>query len=134
MQKGSITSSRRKNPSNLHKRAFAKYNPVECAVNNVTYSPCKDKGNTEYQSVTDFVPGHLIEPPSDDDHSHDAEKTQEQFTKIAAQFHSEGHSFIFSKMDDKPMTGYYNILTKGHVCFYPKFQYLIKNYDQDDDD
>ena len=119
---------------NLHKCAVAENKPVKGAVDDVPDCPGNDERDAEYQSVADFFPRYLIQPPADNGHCYDAKQAQEELSEITSQFHSESHSFVFREMDIKPMTGDGNVLTQGHMCFHPDFQDLIKDQDEDDDD
>lgn len=123
MQKTAIASFGWKYPGHFMKGAFGKYHPVKSTVNNISKSTGKNQGNAQHKSGGFFPLGDFHEVPSDGNDGNDSEKTQQHFAEIAAKLHPEGHTFIFSKMEDKPISPHGNFATgaNDHTGFNPDF-------------
>ena len=98
---------------------------VKHAVDDVPDRPSHDQGDTDNQAGTAVLLYNLVKPPSDDDHGNDAEQAEKQLPETSSQFHPESHSFIFCKVDVKPIPENTMALPEIHGCFHKKLQCLI---------
>jgi hypothetical protein len=60
------------------------------------------------------------------------EYTEKQFAVFASEFHSESHSVILCKMNEKPV-GNTDFLTQVHSEFNPPFNHLVNEQDAEND-
>ena len=88
--------------------AFTEDHSVKCTVDDIPQCTCQNKGDAEHQSERLFPSGNSYKVPTNSNYSNDPENTEDDLSKIATEFHAEGHPFIFCKMEDEPVTDHVN--------------------------
>ena len=114
--------------------AVGKNEAVEGAVNDVSERAGKDEGDAGDKAARRFFMQKADEIPTDECQRNDAEQAQRDLSVLAAECHSEGHSFIFGEVEAKPITEDKMLLPEVHGGFYPNLEDLVckqHHYDQE---
>lgn len=123
-------------PGNLVKGAFAEDHPVKGAVDDVAQGTGQDQGYAEHEPRRLVTADHADQVPSDGDHREDPENAQGDLAKLATEFHSEGHPFIFSEMENEPIAEDRDLASGAdeHAGLDPDLECLIGDQDKHDNE
>ena len=70
--------------------------------------------------------------PANKNQGCNAKQAKKQFSVLARKLKAKGHSIVFGKMQNKPITKHWDVLSQSHVGFDQDFQGLINEQHQQD--
>jgi hypothetical protein len=101
-------------------------NPVKYTIDDISDSSAEYKGYTDQKHGIGELPDMCNQVPEAENRNSDSEYRKCIFSLFAEEFHSEGHTFILCKMQNKPITGNLSFGMKNHVVFNPILEVLVK--------
>jgi len=135
VEEGPVTAFGGKETGDFGYARFAEDEAVKCTVYDVAYGSHKYKGKSyenPHRGVRFFK--EFADVPNDENTESYAKKAENEFARLSAKDHTEGHPFVFHEIDLEPVAKYVYALVKGKMGFNPDLGDLIQNEDEGNDD